>query len=161
MHLSKLASPAFLLLSVVGALACTGGGDGGGDGGAGSSGSSGSTGSTSTSSASSASSSGSTAVTDTGFSRDCAVSEDCVPVFFGDACTFCRGSNASIAKSAEGAYQTAANDAYTHCPPLNGGGRCEVPNTVTKCTAKQCELVSCVAGRGPPVDPHTCGDGGI
>lgn len=156
MPFSRLVPAAALLLAALaGVLACSGGPAGDGDAGS----TSGSTSSTSGSSGTtSGSSSGSNQISDTGFSRDCAVDDDCIPVYFGEACVMCAGSNASIAKSGETAYQAAFNKARAGCP-ASPPGLCAAGYSVTKCTGKKCELIPC-GMTTPPADPHTCADGG-
>jgi len=105
---------------------------------------------------------GSTIVTADGLSKTCAVDEDCLAVYVGDACGFCNFGNTAIAKSDQAAYQIKYNAARANCPPVQGGGSCVADQNITFCNAqKTCQLVMCPM---VPVNAHHCdadaGDGG-
>jgi hypothetical protein len=98
---------------------------------------------------------GNTVLSVDSLSHTCAVDDDCIPVYAGDVCGFCNISNASIAKSAQMAYQDAYNAARANCPPVMGGGSCIQDQNVTVCNAqKTCQLIMCSSH---PADAHHCG----
>jgi len=105
---------------------------------------------------------GPTNISDTGYSKACAIDDDCVPVFFGNTCGFCNGSNAVIAESAQSSYQSAYNAARANCPPQTIAGTCARPNTIVRCNtgSSTCDFVTC-PGNNSPTDAHHCADAGL
>ena len=102
-----------------------------------------------------ATSSGSTVVTGSGLATSCSTDDDCVGVYFGDVCGLCATDtpNASIASSAEAAYQNALNAAQSRCPPLRVNGKCPSNETITKCAMGTCTLTTCSRS---VASPHAC-----
>ena len=102
-----------------------------------------------------ASSSGSTVVTGSGLATSCSTDDNCVGVYFGDVCGFCGTDppNASIAYSAEAAYQTTLNAAQSRCPPLRAAGKCPTNETITTCAMGTCTLTTCSRG---VASAHAC-----